>query len=277
MTDYFSRLDKSPLIRIQYPRTKANVGLYDRETCKVDFPLRLFKYKLLRKGAQEGKYVFFYEYADPQKKTEFLITKFLDTFVLYYFLSKEESRMLKQEVMSGKPYLGTVMLDLEESGNHIVSFLLRKGSTRQSYELFLFETYDTSAVFFNNSNAWIDPLVSTLSRDLDGAKISYTRTIPPTFNLQEYDEDNKGRCVMWGLVFLYKLSLLPNLSTATRDDFNSMYNELNTLNTSKSTYSKIESIVYGASRKKTRRVKRKHRIGKKTARGQMDTKTRILR
>lgn len=253
---YYERDIVAP--RIQYPRSSAPVGPLARETCRAGFPSGLYKYKHLAKGARDGKYFFLYGHSlrKPPTSSEFYVETVemsagTERFIIPY-MTHEETEMLKTKLVEGIPYLGTVTVPVGEAGNHVIAFLLRKKA--DMYEMFLFETYDTSAVFFDNSNAWIDALVKYFKTlVIPKATIKYTRMVPKGTDLQKNDRDGKGRCVMWALVFLYKLSLIPDIKNTTETELRKIYVELD------KDIDRIDSILYGARRIKTRR-----RRGKKT-------------
>jgi hypothetical protein len=253
---YYERDIVAP--RIQYPRSSAPVGPLARETCRTGFPTGPYKYKHLAQGARAGKYFFLYGHSLQKypSSSEFYLdtaglSKASDGFIIPY-ITNEETKILTTKLAEGIPYLGTITLRIAEAGNHVIPFLLRKKA--DMYEMFLFETYDTSAVFFDNNNAWIDILVNYLKLSIiPNATIKYTRMVSKETNLQKDDLDGKGRCVMWALVFLYKLSLIPDLKNATEADLKKIYDDL------EKNIDTIQSIIYGA-----RRIKTTRRRGKKS-------------
>lgn len=258
---YYERDIVAP--RIQYPRSSAPVDALARETCKPGFPTGLYKFKHLAQGARAGKYVFLYGHSlqkYPSSSEFYLdtagVSKASDGFIIPY-ISLEERTLLSTKLVEGIPYLGTITLRIPEAGNHVVAFLLRKKA--DMYEMFLFETYDTSAAFFGNNNAWIDILVNYFKLlIIPNATIKYTRMVSKDTDLQKNDVDGKGRCVMWALVFLYKLSLIPDLKNATEADLKKIYDDL------EKNIDTIQSILYGARRIKTRRRGKKSKSTRKT-------------
>lgn len=257
---YYERDIVAP--RIQYPRSSAPVDALARETCKPGFPTGLYKFKHLAQGARAGKYFFLYGHSLQKypSSSEFYLdttgfSKGSNGFIISY-MSSEERTILTTKLVEGIPYLGSITLRLAEAGNHVIPFLLRKKGGM--YEMFLFETYDTSDAFFGNSNAWIDVLVNYLKLSIiPNATIKYTRMVSKETNLQKDDVDGKGRCVMWALVFLYKLSLIPDLKTATEADLKKIYDDL------EKNIDTIQSIIYGARRIKTRRRGKKSKSTRK--------------
>jgi hypothetical protein len=259
--EYFTKLAKEPKVRLQQPRSTMKNPMA-RETCRADFPIAAMKKTLLLPGALEGKYVFLYD--QPKGSEEFYLGKLGTIFLGTSRVTGEETILLMNSLEAGIPYLGLVKVDVGAAGNHMLAFVVLKNAeaSPHSHTLYLFETYDTSKTFMGDSDKWIGKITEmvTSASVLEPGKMNFKRVAPPGINLQEYDDDSKARCVMWALVFLKKISSLPDLKTATMKDFQNIYNELRVHNESAKAYSVyVEGLIYGATggrKKKTRRVRK---------------------
>jgi hypothetical protein len=259
--EYFTKLAKEPKMRLQQPRSTLKNPMA-RETCRTGFPVAAMKKSLLLSGALEGKYVFVYE--QPAGAAEFYLMKLTTLYIPVSNVTPQESTILMNSLNAGIPYLGLVKVEVGGDVNHMLAFVVLKNAVASPYShtLYLFETYDTSKTFMGDSDGWIDRITKkvTESAKLSPGSMNYKRVVPPGIDLQEYDDASKARCVMWALVFLKKISSLPNLKAATMEDFQKIYAELNLHNGSAKAYSAyIEGIVYGAKggrRRKTRRTRK---------------------
>jgi hypothetical protein len=145
------------------------------------------------------------------------------------------------------PILGTFVIQTGEE-EHLLTYLLQP--TEYLFPtLWIFETYNTSRVFFGRDTGWAEALEYQL-----GA-FTHEMAIPRGIDLQSFEDPEYGRCVMWGLVILDYLKKM-DLRTAGKEEFAKMYREIDAKNQTKVGFQELQSIVYGASRKT---LKRKHR------------------
>lgn len=282
---------RGTLPRVQYPRKTAPVKEISRETCSNTFDVPGFKYKILKDGALQGRYGFIVSF---EGKTEFFTYPTLPPTAVKEGIASGVSvpsvyekggystrsmfgptdrDMLNSFLENGLPVLGIIKLMLPDGQYHMVTYLLRKTDPKD-YRIDFFETYDTSSIFLKGSNEWMQSVgremikhLPDFSKETDSTLGMFRQVInpnsPPGINLQQ-DDDKYGRCVMWALVFLRRLSQMPDLKTKT--DFSDLYKELIAENKTEEGRKKIMGLVYGSARK-----------GRKTYRSKKIQKRRTMR
>jgi hypothetical protein len=242
------------MLRIQPPREVALKGPNDlrRETCKPGFDANKFVEKILGPKTDKFTYV-----ADHSKSTigDFIYSNGSVMSTLTQDGIIEFNRAKGNRV----PILGIIFLEIGDI-RHTITYLLQP--TNDDSTLWLFETYDTAKEWFRGDTAWAQRLAKVM------AARYYERTVPSEINIQEYDEH--PRCVMWALVFLEYLKKM-DLRNANAEDFSKMYDEILKENETEAGFLRLQSIVYGASRKT---LKRKHRKVKTRRHGSSLRKTR---
>ena len=268
---YYERLVDIPSIYLR--STLHDVA---SETCNPKFRNGLYKYKVLGQGAREGKYFFLYGHSlrEPPIHAEFHIPP--NSLYIANFMTEEEKKLVKDKLAEGIPYLGTVALHTIK-GNHVIAFLLRKKEDK-SYQMFTFETYDTSKFWAGNyelidgkkiyeegkppeyHNRWVGRFADYIKNNVisDPTIKIETERIFPERSLQKDDKPGQGSCVAWSLIFLHKLSMLDNISNATEDGLRKI------INIDREHADSLVPTLYAGRRIKTRRRGKKSKSTRRT-------------
>lgn len=269
---YYERLVGIPSIAVR--STLHDVA---NETCKPKFRNGLYKYKVLGQGAREGKYFFLYGHSlrPIPLHSEFHIPA--EEKYIAKFMSDEEKKLVKDKLAEGIPYLGTVAL-LTNTVNHVIAFLLRKKEgDDKSYQMFTFETYNTSQYWAGNYylsdgkkiyekdktpdyyDRWVGHFADYIKNNVISdptIKIETTRIVPES-NLQYGDKPGQGSCVAWSLVFLYKLSLRDDIRKAEENELRKI------IDINREHVDSIVPTLYAGRRIKTRRRGKKSKSTRK--------------
>jgi hypothetical protein len=240
--DFIRRRTELPP-RIQPPRKTASTGL-QRETCKPRFDGNSYVKKILGPKTDRVSYVADYSTRETGDFT-------FDYYNAYSNLSQQGTNEFEKLKANQIPILGLIFLVVAPPKTgavyHTIAYLLQPGD--DGPKLWLFETYDTTKYWLQDSKDWAQKIAEKL-----GAK-TFERAVPSEMNIQQFDEYGKARCIMWSLIFLDFLKKM-ELRTANREDFLNMYNTIAEDSKTNKGFLKLQSIVYGASRKT---LKRKHR------------------
>lgn len=212
-----------------------------RESCSPTFPIGKFIKKILQTPSWDyTKYMFAYKY-----QPGFYPSYTKGDFVFYNYaivsrLNPTEESLYRFALANGIPILGVAFVVLDDKGSrHQIAFLLRKSlDPKFTYNLVLFETYDTDH-FYPKAALWYITLwefiknnyaepgsTAMIQRIVKTAKAVRGLKGDEYINLQERDPKEYGRCVQWALVFLNKLKDLDLRNTPKEHFVTSVYNPI---------------------------------------------------